>query len=114
MRALRKLPAGRRAAGRFEFLQETQFDHLVDRGFDLVDQLGFIRAIGQKHPHQLDNLIAREHQPGIAAAGIELGQLLAQQASSKLTAKDKGGAPPDAADGERGSSAGSGRLFKKA
>ena len=48
-------------------------------GFDLVDQLGFVAAFGQEHPDQLDDLITGKHQARIAAARVELGQLLAQQ-----------------------------------
>ena len=35
--------------------------------------------VGQEHPHHLDDLLPGEHQPGVGAMRIELGQLLAQQ-----------------------------------
>ena len=35
--------------------------------------------VGQEHPDHLDDLLAGEHQPGVAALGVELGELLAQQ-----------------------------------
>ena len=48
-------------------------------GFNLIDQFCLIVALGQKYPDQLHHFIAAENEPGVAAAGIEFGQFLAQQ-----------------------------------
>ena len=70
---------GGAGAGGLEAGEEAELDDLVDVGLDLVDQARLVGAFGQEHAHQLDDVVAPEHQAGVAAAGVELGELLAQQ-----------------------------------
>ena len=83
---VRGLPGGGTTGG-FEFVQKPQFGHLVDGGLDLVDELGFVRAVGQEHAHQLHHFVSREHQPPrmgvLATACVELGEFFAQQSQQQ-------------------------------
>ena len=67
------------AGSRLESAQKAQIDHLGESRVHLVDQPGLVGAIGQEHSHQLGNLVAREHQPRVAATSVELGQALSEQ-----------------------------------
>jgi hypothetical protein len=46
---------------------------------DLIDEPRLVAGHRQEYAHQLDDVVARKHQPRIAAARIELRQLLAQK-----------------------------------
>jgi len=57
---------------------------------DLVDQTGLVAAFRQENPNQLDDLVTRQNEPGIAAAGVELRELLAEQGQQEAYRKDSG------------------------
>jgi hypothetical protein len=58
---------------------KTQLGNLVQGGIDLIDQFHLVAARRQKNPDQLHHLIPGKDQARVAAAGVELGQLFAQQ-----------------------------------
>ena len=73
-------------------MQEPELDDLVDVGFDLVHELGFVAAVGQEDPHQVHQVLPGQHQPRLCAAGIELGQFLAQKGQQQADREGQG--PP--------------------
>ena len=46
--------------------------------------------LGQKHAQQLDDLVAREHQPRLSAPASYSASFLRRSANSRLTGKDSG------------------------
>ena len=79
------LVAGRAAA---QPAQEAEIDDLGEVAVDGRDQPRLVAAVGQEDAHQLDELVAAEHQPGVGADGVELGELLAQQGQQQADWKD--------------------------
>ena len=59
--------------------QEAKLHHPIDVAVDAACELHLVGRVGQEHAHQVHDFVAGEDQPGVAAGGVVLGELFAQQ-----------------------------------